>query len=52
MEDAKKNGHWKVAEIFQRHASVMESRIEMVENAFAKSDSSGQLKVPDSLKSR
>jgi len=53
LEDARKHGHLKVAEIFQRHAKIMESRIEMVENAFAKSDSSRELlKVPDSLKSR
>ncbi len=53
MEDATKNGHWKVAEIFQRHAKIMESRIEMVEHAFAKSDSSRLLlKVPDSLESQ
>jgi len=53
MEDATKNGHWEVAEIFRRHAKIMESRIEMVENAFARSDSSSVLlKVPDSLKSR
>src|SRR5436190_1257166 len=53
MEEATKNGHWNVAEIFQRHAKVMEIRIEMVENAVAKSDSSSVLlKLPDSLKSR
>src|SRR5579862_1344989 len=27
MEDARKNGYLKVAEIFQRHAKVLESRI-------------------------
>jgi hypothetical protein len=43
----------KVVEIFQRHAKIMESRIEMVENAFARSDSSRVLlKMPDSLESR
>jgi hypothetical protein len=53
MEDARKNGYLKVVEIFQRHAKIMESRIGMVENAFAKSESSSLLlKVPDPLKSR
>ena len=51
MEDARKNGYLKVAEIFQRHAKILESRIEIVQNAFARSDSSKLIKVPDSLKS-
>src|SRR5579872_7400581 len=31
IEDARKNGYLKMAEIFQRHAKIMESRIETVE---------------------
>ena len=51
MEDARKNGHLKVSEIFQRHAKILESRIEIVRTTFA-TDSSKLIKVPDSIKSR
>ena len=51
MEDARKNGHLQVVEIFQRHAKILESRIEIVKNTFA-TDSSKLIKVPDSIKSR
>lgn len=52
MEDARKHGHLEVAEIFQRHAKILESRIEIAQSVFSRSDSSKLMKVPDSIRSR
>ena len=50
VEDARKNGYLDVAGIFQRHAKSLEGRIEVLQSAFAKSDSSRLIKVPDSIR--
>jgi hypothetical protein len=48
VENARKNGHLDVAEIFQRHAMSLGGRIDVLQSAFAKSDSSRLIKLPDS----
>jgi len=50
-EDARKNGHLDVAEIFRRHAESLESRIRKVGEAFGQPDSTKLLKLPDALHS-
>jgi hypothetical protein len=50
-EDARKNGHLDVAEIFHRHAKSLESRIRKVGEAFAQPDSPKMIKLPDAIRS-
>jgi len=47
VEQARRNGHLDVAEIFKRHAESLEHRIVHVRNAFATSDSGRLIVVPD-----
>ncbi len=44
LEDARKNGYLDVAEIFNRHAKSLESRIRKVGDAVSKPDSSRRIK--------
>jgi hypothetical protein len=51
VQDARKHGHLEVADIFNRHAKSLECRIVKVRNAFAMSDSTKLIRVPDALRS-
>jgi len=50
VKDARKNGYLNVAEIFDRHAKSLESRISKVRNVFSQPDSSKLMKLPDALR--
>jgi hypothetical protein len=50
-EDARKNGYLDVAEIFNRHAKSLESRINKVRDVFCQPDSSKLIRLPDALRS-
>lgn len=50
VEDARKHGHLDVAEIFNRHAKSLESRISRVRAVFSQPDSSKLIKLPDILR--
>lgn len=50
VEEARKNGHLDVAEIFNRHARSLESRIRKVHDAFSQPDSSKLIKLPDAIR--
>jgi hypothetical protein len=52
LEDARKHGHLDVAEIFQRRAKSLEGRIDLLQGAFAKSNSSRLIRLPNSIKER
>jgi len=49
VEDARKNGHLDVAEIFHRHAKSLDSRIRKVRDAFAQPDSTKLMRLPDAI---
>jgi hypothetical protein len=49
VEDARKNGHVDVAEIFHRHAKSLESRIHKVRDAFTLHDSTKLIALPDAI---
>ena len=51
VEDARKNGYHDVAEIFNRHAKSLESRITKVREVFSQPDSSKLIKLPDAIRS-
>jgi hypothetical protein len=51
VEHARKNGYLEVAEIFNRHAISLESRIRKVRDAFFQNDSTKLLKLPDIIRS-
>ena len=51
VEDARKNGYLDVAEIFNRHAKSLESRIRKVREAFSQPDSTKLIKLPDIIRS-
>jgi hypothetical protein len=50
-EAARKHGHWKVAEIFDRNAKNLESRISKAQAALSESDSGILTSVSDALRS-
>lgn len=50
VEDARKNSHHDVAEIFSRHAKTLETRIRTVRDAFAQSESSQVIRLPQALR--
>jgi len=50
VEEARKNGHLDVAEIFNRHAKSLESRIHKVHDVFSQPDSSKLIKLPDAIR--
>jgi hypothetical protein len=49
-EEARKNGHFDVADIFNRHAKSLESRIRKVRDGFSQSDSTKLLQLTDALR--
>jgi hypothetical protein len=49
VEDARRNGYLDVAEIFNRHAKSLESRISKVRDACSSSDSSKRVNWADAL---
>ena len=49
VEDARRNGYLNVAEIFNRHAKSLESRISKVRGACSSSDSSKRINWADAL---
>lgn len=51
VEDARKNGYLDVAEIFNRHAKSLESRIDKVRTAYSQSDSSKLIGLANALRS-
>jgi hypothetical protein len=51
VEDARKHGHWKVAEIFSRNAQNLELRISRAQAALAGTDSAVLTSVSDALRS-
>ena len=51
VEDARKNGYLDVAEIFNRHAKSLESRIDKVRTAYSQSESSKLINLSDALRS-
>jgi hypothetical protein len=51
VDDARKNGFLDVAEIFNRHARSLESRIDKVRDAFSNADSSKLIQLPESMRS-
>jgi hypothetical protein len=51
VEDARKHGHWKVAEIFSRNAKILESRISKAQAALAESDSGILINASDAQRS-
>jgi hypothetical protein len=51
VDQARQSGHLDVADIFNRHARSLESRISRVRDAFAVSESSRMIKLPDALRS-
>jgi len=50
LEDARKNGYLDVAEIFNRHAKSLESRILRVRDAFSQTDSSKVIRFPNATR--
>ena len=50
VEDATRRGHVDIAQIFNRHARSLEARIDVLKNAFLKTDSSKLLQVPSSIR--
>ena len=52
VEDARLHGYLDVAEIFNRHAQSLESRIRKVREAFTLQDSSKLIQLPDAIRSR
>ena len=50
VKDARKNGYLDVAEIFDRHAKSLESRISKIRNVYSQPDSSRLMKLPDALR--
>jgi len=50
VEDAQRNGFLNIAEIFQRHAESVESRIEILRSAFNKADSTKLTRFPTSAR--
>jgi hypothetical protein len=51
VEDARGNGFLEVAEIFQRHAKSLESRIAKVREAYSQSESSKLINLAEVLRS-
>ena len=51
-EDARKNGFFDIAAIFARRADSLRGRIEILQAAFAKSESSKLLKVPSCVRDK
>jgi len=51
VEDARKHGYLEVAEIFNRHAQSLESRIRKVREVFTQPDSTRLIKLPDVMRS-
>jgi hypothetical protein len=49
LEDARKNGYWNVAEIFDRNAKTLESRISKARAALSESDCGTLIHVSDAL---
>jgi hypothetical protein len=50
VEDARRNGFLDVAEIFNRHAKSLESRIEKVRSACSQSGSNKRILRPDAIR--
>ena len=50
VEEARKNGHLDVAEIFNRHAKSLETRIRKVNDAFSQPESTKLIKLPEALR--
>ena len=50
LGDARKRGYLEIAEIFSKHARSLESRIEMLENAALRTDSTKLMPVPTWLR--
>ena len=50
LEDARRNGYLDVAEIFNRRAKNLESRIHKVRDAFPQSDSSKVIPLPNVIR--